>query len=216
MGEKTGIVCVDRFPVVRAGLRSAIERQEDMTFAGETDHATEGVELLLRTQATVLITEIDVPDEPACLTALREVHEQVAKGVVVVFTRFVDPALFARFVAAGVSGFLAKLHTLDELLRAIRRAACGEKELYPTVPDCVPVDPLTRASPPGAARLLSAREVEVARLLALGMSVKEVAAALQRSPKTIDAHKSRILSKLQVQDRVGITRWAIREGLVQP
>jgi DNA-binding NarL/FixJ family response regulator len=193
-----------------------IERQDDLTFSGDTDCATEGVALLVREQATVLVTEIDVPGKSACVAAIREVRETVARSAVVVFTRFVDPALYNQLVAVGTSGFLTKFHTLDDLVDVIRKAARGERPLHPPHPDSSGDDRWNRASPSGAVRLLSVREVEVARLLALGLSVKEVATALQRSPKTVDAHKSHILSKLQVSDRVGLTRWAIREGLVEP
>lgn len=216
MESKKGVVCVDRFPACRLGIRCAIDSQPDLTFAGEADGATEGVGLFVGTQAEVLVTEIDVPDKTACLSAVRALTNAVVPHAVVVFTRFTDPTIYHQLVAAGVSGFLNKLSGLDELLNVIRVAARGERELTPPPLDPAPMGRSSTFSPSGTVKLLSAREVEVARLLALGLTVKQVATSLQRSPKTVDAHKSRILSKLRVPDRVGITRWAIREGLVEP
>lgn len=216
MNEKIGVYAVDPFPVVRMGVRTMMSGLDDLRFAGEAESVESLDERMQAVNATVLITELDVPDETALIDALDRARTRFAELVAIVHSRLTDARDRARVLAGRIQGLVPQNEPTIVLLETIRRAVGGRVD---ATPHLSPVTPLMTAPADAMkteVRLLSARETEVVRLLATGLSVKETAKALGRSPKTIDAHKARIFSKLGVQDRVGITRWAIRVGLVEP
>jgi len=134
----------------------------------------------------------------------------------VVYTRFPDERYTERARIAGAWGYVTKDESLDTLLRAIREVMAGHRFFADPKPEqtVLEVAPDLVESAFRLWKLLSPRELEVARLLAVGLSVKQIAATLHRSPKTIETHTTHLMAKLSIHDRVALSHLAIREGLV--
>ena len=164
----------------------------------------------------VSLTEIDIPDDESCFTAIAAMRAQGSPTKAIVYTRLRCDYYVKRAKDAGAYGYLTKDETLDTVAQAIRAVMAGrrffaERNLDRTIADVTPDLP---KSTPHMCDVLSPCELEVARLLSLGLSVKQVAADLHRSMKTVEAHKTRLMAKLAIHDRVALSRLAIREGLV--
>jgi two-component system invasion response regulator UvrY len=216
VGELIRVLHVDPFPVARAGLRAALAASADIRVVAQARCIVPALASAGLFKPDVTITEIDVPDEDSCFAAMESLRQQGSDTKVVVYTRFPDERYAERARTAGACGYVTKDASLDTLLRAIRevmaghRFFAGEQADQPVV-EVAPhlVEPTRRLLD-----LLSPRELEVAKLLALGLSVKQIAAALHRSPKTIETHTTHLMAKLSVHDRVALSHLAIREGLV--
>lgn len=210
------VLHIDPFPVVRAGLRAAIAAFAHMwAVAGAADART-AVTLARRLRPDIAVTEIEVPDDESCFSAVRAIRAQQPDTKVLFYTHHTNDGYMERAKKAGALGYVTK----DESLETVWLAICavhagdpffaGEQQDHPVV-ELAPhlVEPTRRVLD-----LLSPRELEVAKLLALGLSVKQIALSLHRSPKTIETHTTHLMTKLSVHDRVALSRLAIREGLV--
>ena len=214
VGEFIRLLHVDPLPVVRAGLRAALAEHDDIRVVAEAQDIGAALALVRALKPDVVVTAIDVPDEDSCFAAIASLHQQNSDTKVVVYTRFPDERFAERAATAGAWGYVTKDESLDTLLHAIREVMAGLFAMDNrdgTVLDDASAD----ARPaPHMCEALSRRELEVARLLSLGLSVKQVAADLHRSVKTVEAHKTHLMAKLSIHDRVALSRLAIREGLI--
>jgi len=214
VASPTRIIHIDRFPVDRAGLHALLSPEPDFAIVGQADSLESGLELARREKADVVIADPDVPDEEECFAAIHVIRREIPTAKLLLFTRRDTEQFFARAVSFGVDGFICKRTPVETISEAVRRVAAGERFLLP--PLTYPSDaPPWRNADSEAIKLLSERELEVGRLLALGLSVKEIAVSLHRSVKTVDAHKTHLMAKLNLHDRVSVARWAIRAGIVR-
>ncbi len=222
VGELIRVLHVDPFPVVRAGLRAALAASADIRVVAQARCIVPALASAGLFKPDVTVTEIDVPDEASCFAAMESLPRQNSDTKVVVYTRCLDERYAEHARTAGAWGYVTKDESFDTLLRAIREVMAGRQFFATDNRDGTVLDHASadaRLAPHMCrmchmCELLSHCELEVARLLSLGLSVKQVAAALHRSVKTVEAHKTHLMAKLSVHDRVALSRLAIREGLI--
>jgi len=212
------VVVADDQALVRVGLRTLIETEDDLTLVGEAADGREALAVIRRTVPDVVLMDIRMPELDG-LAALREVTADPALAAVrvVMLTTFeLDEYVFAA-LRSGASGFVLKDADPDELLRAIRVVADGGSLLSPSVTRRV-IERFAAAGPDRAAPhpdidRLTEREREIVALVATGRSNEEIAAELVVSPATVRTHVSRAMVKLGARDRAQLVVFAIQSGL---
>jgi DNA-binding NarL/FixJ family response regulator len=201
------LICDDH-AVVRQGLRTYLELQEDIEVVGEAADGQAAIDAARRTAPDVILLDLAMPDRDG-LGALPQLKEL---GRVIVLTSFgEDDRLFAA-LRGGAVGFLLKDTEPAELVRAIRTAHAGQSPLSPAVAARV-IDQLSQAGRPRAIEQLTRREREVLRLIADGFSNKRIARELGVAEKTVKTHVGHVLAKLELSDRTQAALYAVREGL---
>jgi DNA-binding NarL/FixJ family response regulator len=211
------VVLADDQEMVRAGLRMLVDFQPDLEVVGEAADGLAAIEVVARTRPDVVLMDVRMPRCDGLEAARRVLaaHDDVA---VVVLTTFDEDASLAEALRAGVSGFLLKTAPPEQLLHAIRTVAAGNGLLDPAVTlRVIAASAAAPAPDPRAAAALAAlapREVEVLRLVAEGLSNAEIAARLYLGEATVKTYLSRLLTKLDLRDRVQAVAFAFRSGLV--
>ncbi|MFS0704435.1 response regulator [Cellulomonas sp. 179-A 9B4 NHS] len=210
------VVLVDDQTLVRQGVRGLLGLSDAVDVVAEGADGDEALALVAEHRPDVLLLDLQMPrrDGIATLEALRDAGDPTP---VLVLTTFDDDALVARALGAGAHGYLLKDVTLEQLVDAVRRVAAGERLWQPAVTDRllralldrpVVVDGLDRPEP------LTARELDVLRLLAAGWSNREIADTLHLAPGTVKNHVSAVLLKLGVRDRTRAVLRALDLGLL--
>jgi DNA-binding NarL/FixJ family response regulator len=215
------VALVDDQGLIRAGLRSLIDGEDDMAVVGEAADGAEGIELVRRTKADVVLMDISMP----VLCGVEATRRIVAESIpgahkVLVLTTYQDDENLFEALRAGASGFFAKDTDPDEILRAIRIVADGEALLSPNLTRRL-IDEFTRRPEPRTPRSeqlewLTGREREVMALVALGLTNAEIADELVISCATAKTHVSRAMRKLHANDRAQLVVFAYASGLVEP
>ena len=213
----TTVVIVDDQPMVRAGLRSLLEGASGVLVVAEAVDGEQAVAAVRRHRPDVVLMDIRMPNMDG-LQATRQLMAEETRTRVLILTTFdLDEYVFDA-LRAGASGFLLKDATAEELIAAVRILAVGDAILAPTVTRRVieAFGDVARPDPKLVARLatLSAREEEVLRLLARGLSNAEIAGQLFISDATAKTHVSNVLLKLRLRDRVHAVIFAYESGLL--
>lgn len=217
---KIRVLVGDDHAVLRAGLRMLIDAERDMVVVGE---AGDGNELLRQAGLLgpdVILLDLTMPDVGG-LQALERLRQECPQARTLVLTMHEDPAYFRSAFAAGALGYVLKRAGDAELLAGIRTVHRGRSFVDLTTTRTVMQDVVAdfaagsgaRATKPSR-RLLSEREQEVLRLLALGYANREAAARLQVSVKTVETYRGRLYRKLGVNSRAGLVRYAVGAGLL--
>jgi len=212
------VVCDDQ-SLVRAGFLKLLEAAADVTVAGEAADGLEAVALALRTRPQVALMDIRMPRLDG-ISATRRIVDECGDTVrVLILTTFANDEYVFDSLRAGASGFLLKDAPPENLLAAIRLVARGEALLDPAITRSVVAEFVrsTPARPQLQVKLarLTARESEVLRLLASGLSNAEIADTLVLSEATVKSHVGHLLAKLDVRDRVQAVIFAYEAGLVR-
>jgi two-component system, NarL family, response regulator NreC len=205
------IILADDHALMRRSLRLLLEGEADLEVIAEADELPLVVRHVHGHKPHVLVLDLSMPgDSGVGVEAIAGLREEVPETQVVVLTMEENPVYAQRALNAGALGYVLKTHADEELPAAVRAAARGEEHV----------------SPPVAARLhglqssqvqdrLSAREIEVLRLIALGHTSVEIAHKLHLSPRTIETHRTRIHRKLGVSSRAELVRYALARGLLK-
>jgi DNA-binding NarL/FixJ family response regulator len=213
------LVIADDQGMVRAGLRSLLADEPDMEVLAQAADGEQAIAAIRRYRPDVALMDIRMPNLDG-LTATRSLVAGDVKTRILILTTFdLDEYVFEA-LRAGASGFLLKDASEDELVRAVRVLATGEALLSPTVTRRV-IEAFARTPQPATERAsalgeLSDRELEVLRLLARGHSNTEIADSLIVSVATVKSHVSRVLTKLNLRDRVQAAILAYESGLIRP
>jgi DNA-binding NarL/FixJ family response regulator len=211
------VVLADDQEMVRAGLRMLIDFQPDLEVVGEAADGLEAVDVVTRLRPDVVLMDVRMPRCDG-IEAARRVLAAAPEVGVVVLTTFDEDGSLAEALRSGVSGFLLKTAPPEQLLHAIRTVASGNGLLDPAVTLRVIAASARSPAPDPAsvARLatLTARETDVLRLVADGLTNAEIAAALHLGEATVKTYLSRMLAKLDLRDRVQAVAFAFRSGLV--
>jgi DNA-binding NarL/FixJ family response regulator len=214
---KTRILLADDHPVVRRGLRLVLDAEPDLEVVAEAENGAEAVAQALADDVDLAIVDISMPRMTG-LQAVRELHRRRPELRILILSMHQNEQYLYEALKAGASGYVLKTVVDRDLIEACRAAMRGEPFLYPGAMTPLIEDYLQRArnDRPLPEEPLTPREQEVAKLIAEGYSGKRIAEALTISEKTVDRHRANILEKLGMRDRVELTRYAIRRGLVEP
>ncbi|GGM81333.1 DNA-binding response regulator [Longimycelium tulufanense] len=201
------VVVVDRHPIVATGLRYALDNEPGLTVVGEAHDVASAMREITLTSPDVALTELDLGAEDG-VELIRRLRRSWADLAVVALSDQVARVVAA--VKAGARGFLRKTSTVEEIVRAIRQVASGGAPVSPSVLPML----LVEVHEPGKQARLSAREVEVLRLVASGLSNVQIARRLFVSETTVKTHLRRVFRKLEVNDRTAAVASALLSGIL--
>jgi len=214
---RTRILLADDHAVVRRGLRLVLDAEPDLQVVAEAADGLEALALALRADVQLAILDVAMPG----LTGLQVARELRARRPdlrsLLLSMHDSEQYLFEA-LRAGASGYVLKADADHTLIEACRATMRGEPFLYPNGVSALMRDHLERAQRGQAGRSdpLTDREAQVVKLIAEGHSGREIAELLKISEHTVERHREHILDKLELRDRVAVTRYAIRRGLVEP
>ena len=206
-GDKVTVLLVDDHAVVRGALKALLEGQEDLEVVGEAGSIAAGRDALAEQQPKVLVLDVNLPDGLA-VDALPDLREASPETQVVLLTMERDLTLARRALDAGATGYLFKDSAHLELIEAVRAAARGDRHLAPAVAAGL------ERSPTAERPLLSPREIDVLKLMALGHTNREIGEHLHLSVRTVETHRAHIQQKLGLSSRPELTRYALANGLI--
>lgn len=209
--SKIRVLLAEDHETVRHGLKLVIDRQPDMEVVGEVGDGVAAVEQVDALHPNVAIVDISMPRMNG-LAATRAICQAAPAVAIVALTRYSDDAYVQELMDAGALGYVLKQSASSELVDAVRAAAAGRRYLDRSLAARV-ASTLPRAR--RAALAITEREAEVLRLMALGYSNKETAAALNLSVKTIEVHKANGMRKLGLAGRTDVVRYALLQGWLQ-
>jgi DNA-binding NarL/FixJ family response regulator len=214
---KTRILLADDHAVVRKGLRMVLEAEPDLQVVAEASDGSEALERGLGEDVHLAILDVSMPRLTG-IQAARELARRKPDLRILILSMHDNERYFFEALRAGASGYVLKSAADRDLVEACRSAMRGEPFLYPEAVTALIRDYLERARegdlPPDDP--LTPRESEIVKLIAEGHSSKEIAELLVISDKTVERHRANVLEKLGLRDRVDLTRYAIRRGLVEP
>ncbi|MEN8656283.1 response regulator transcription factor [Streptomyces sp. 21So2-11] len=212
MAEKTiRVLLVDDHQVVRRGLRTFLEIQDDIEVVGEAGDGDEGVARAEELRPDVVLMDIKMPGTDG-IEALRKLRELANPAKVLIVTSFTEQRTVVPALRAGASGYVYKDVDPDALAGAIRSVHAGHVLLQPEVAGALLAQEDSHGGT-GRGSTLTEREREVLTLIADGRSNREIARALVLSEKTVKTHVSNVLMKLDVSDRTQAALWAVRHGV---
>jgi len=212
--SKARIVICDDHTLFVEGIKAILRNQPSLEIIGEARDGRQAVELVKQLRPDVLLMDVSMPDMNG-FDATRRVHEFDESVKVLILTMHDEEELVARCLEAGAAGYIIKDAPASELLCAIETVHKGEKYLSPVVLKNV-VSRYVKNSlrPKTSYDRLSGREREVLKLLAEGLSVKEIATRLNLSVKTVDVHKYNLMRKIDVHDKTELIKYAIQKKLI--
>lgn len=209
------VIIVDDHAVVRQGLIAFLQTQDDIEVIGEAENGVQLLELLPHSVPDVLLMDLIMPDMDG-VEATRRVKTISPHTQVIIFTSYYKDEHIFPAVRAGALSYILKDSKPDELADAIRKAARGEAVLHPRVAARLVQEVQgARSETLNPFSELSDREMEILRLIASGISNREIAETLFISEKTVKSHVSNILSKLHLADRTQAAVYAWSQGIVR-
>jgi DNA-binding NarL/FixJ family response regulator len=214
---KTRILLADDHAVVRKGLRMVLDAEPDLEVVAEASDGAEALERGIAEDVHLAILDVSMPRLTG-IQAARELARRRPDLRILILSMHDNERYFFEALRAGASGYVLKAAADRDLVEACRATMRGEPFLYPDAVTALIRDYLERARdgelPPDDP--LTPRESEIVKLIAEGNSSREIAELLVISDKTVERHRANVLEKLGMRDRVDLTRYAIRRGLVEP
>jgi DNA-binding NarL/FixJ family response regulator len=212
--NKIKVLLVDDHEIVRSGLRALIDGMADVQVIAEASNGRDAILLARRWQPDVALLDIAMPQLNG-IDACARIVEECPHTRVVILSMHTSAAYVTAAVRAGALGYVVKDAAVDELSEALHAAAQGRAFVSPQVSGHL-VEELRRPQDATAqARgVLSARQREVLQLIAEGHSTRDIGEQLHISPKTVETHRAELMRRLNIFDIAGLTRFALREGLV--
>jgi DNA-binding NarL/FixJ family response regulator len=212
---KAGLLLADDHAMVRRGLRLILDAEPDMEVVAEAGDGGEAVTLALRADVDLAVLDVSMPVLGG-LQAAAEIGRRRPEVRTLMLSMHDHEEYLFEALAAGASGYVLKSAVDQDLVAACRAALRGESFLYPGAVSALVREHLERRRDEPARDPLSRRELEVVTLIAEGRSGAEIAGLLDISPRTVERHRANILEKLELRDRVDVTRYAVKRGLIEP
>jgi len=209
------ILLVDDHTIFRAGVRVLLEMQPDFKVVGEAEDGAIALTLVRQLQPDVVLMDIAMPGVDG-LSAARQIKELTPSTKIILLTQHENREYIQPALKIGAEGYVLKRAAADELVMAIRAVYQGKSFLDSDVTSTILAD-YSQNRKPGAEtdyQQLSEREREILVMLAHGYTNRRIAELLKISPKTVDFHRARIMSKLGIKGRVALAQYALRHGLV--
>ena len=205
------VFLADDHAMVRQGFRLILSSQPDIEIVGEAGNGREAVELAEKMKPDVVVMDVAMPDLNG-IEATRRLSASAPRSRVLALSMHKDSVYVREILRAGARGYLLKDSIDTDLLNAVRAIARGDGYLSPGVSDAVLSDYRRHVTDP--LDLLTSREREVLQLIAEGKTNKEIAASLNLSVYTVDAHRGRVMEKLNLHSAGELVRFAVRNGLI--
>jgi DNA-binding NarL/FixJ family response regulator len=215
--KRITVLLADDHMIVREGLRAVLEAEGDVEVVGEADTGRQAIQLTKRLRPDVVVMDIAMPLLNG-LEATRRIVKAVPAARVLILSAYGDDVYVRQAVLLGAAGYLIKQTSAESLARAIREVREGKTFFSPSIAKRLHDLPLE--SPAGRRATqkktgLSSREMEVLQLIAEGKANKQVARELGISIKTVEKHRQHLMSKLDLHDTAGLTRYAIAAGIIE-
>jgi DNA-binding NarL/FixJ family response regulator len=216
--KRITVLLAEDHQIVREGFRSLLEHERDIEVVGEAETGREAVQLTRKLRPAVVVMDIAMPRLNG-LEATRQIRKDFPDTKVVILSAHSDDAYVEQVTRLGAAGFLLKQTSSHDLAMAIREVQKGNIFFSPSISKRVRDRSGKSLDREGNFKKknnrLSSREVEVLQLIAEGKPNKQVAAELGVSFKTVDKHRQHLMSKLDIHDVAGLTRYAIAEGIIE-
>jgi DNA-binding NarL/FixJ family response regulator len=210
----TRILVADDHALVRDGLKHVIDAEPDLEVVAEAADGAEALERALVDDIDLAILDISMPRMTG-LQAARELSRRRPQLRLLILSMYENEQFLFEALKVGASGYVLKSGADDDIVEACRAAMRGESFLYPSAVNTLVRDFLERSDKAEDYDPLTPRELEVLKLIAEGKTTKEIAELLVLSVKTVERHRADILHRLGMRDRVDLTRYAIRRGLIE-
>ena len=211
------IIIADDHTIVRHGLVKLLQQDGDMEVVAEASNGISAVQLARDLSPEVVVMDVGMPDLNG-IGATEQILRDNGDIRILALSMHSGKKFVASMLKAGAAGYLLKDCALEELVQAIRTIIEGKIYLSPAIADVVVTNYVrtTDEGEPSAFTVLSRREREVLQLMAEGNTTKQIALYLHISPKTVEGHRLRIMSKLEIDNVAQLTKYAIQEGLTSP
>jgi len=209
------LILADDHAVVRSGLRMLLDAQRNMKIVGEASNGREALELTHTLKPDVVLMDIMMPGMNG-IEATRRITAEVGGTAVLALTMYENEQYFLEMLRAGATGYVPKRAAPDILVTAILAVNLGAMFIYPAMAKYIlqEVGQKETVEPAAGASELTARENEVLVLIASGLTNNEIGEELEISVKTVDRHRENIMRKLDLHSRIDLTKYAIREGII--
>ena len=209
----TRILIADDHPIVRSGLRRVLDAQPDLRVVSEATDGAEAVEKALAEDVDLAILDVSMPRMTG-IQAATELSKRNPEIRLLMLSMYDSEQYLFEALKAGASGYVLKSGADEDIVDACRATMRGESFLYPSAVNTLVRDYIDRGENEQP-DILTPRELEVLKLIAEAHTSREIAEQLVISVKTVERHRQNILDKLGLRDRVELTRYAIRRGLIQ-
>jgi DNA-binding NarL/FixJ family response regulator len=209
----TRILIADDHAIVRSGLRRVLDAQSDLRVVAEATDGAEAVEKALAEHVNLAILDVSMPRMTG-IQAATELSKRKPEIRLLMLSMYDSEQYLFEALRAGASGYVLKSGADEDIVTACRAAMRGESFLYPSAVNTLVRDYIDRGEQEQP-DILTPRELEVLKLIAEAQTSKQIAEQLVISVKTVERHRQNILDKLGLRDRVELTRYAIRRGLIQ-
>jgi DNA-binding NarL/FixJ family response regulator len=210
----TRILVADDHAIVRAGLMRVLDAQPDLQVVAEAADGVEAVKKGLAEDVHLAILDVSMPRLTGIQAAV-ELSKRRPELRLLMLSMYDSEQYLFEALRAGASGYVLKSDADQDIVRAVRATMRGESFLYASAMNTLVRDYVERGSSAEGFDVLTPRELEVLKLIAEAQTNKEIAQQLVISVKTVERHRANILEKLGMRDRVELTRYAIRRGLIQ-
>ncbi len=212
----TKILIADDHSIVRSGLKKVLDAKADLEVVAEAEDGHEAVEKALKEDVDLAILDVSMPRMTG-IQAAAELHKRKPELRIVMLSMHDSEQFLFEALKAGASGYVLKSGADTDIVAAVRAAMRGDSFLYPSAVTTLVRDYVERRGEDDEHfDVLTPRELEVLKLIAEAYTSKQIASTLFISIKTVERHRQNILDKLGMRDRVELTRYAIRRGLIQP
>lgn len=212
----TRILIADDHAIVRSGLRKVLDAKPDLEVVAEAEDGAEAVDKAMKENVDLAILDVSMPRMTG-IQATAELHKRKPELKTLILSMHASEQFLFEALKAGASGYVLKSGADTDIVDACRAAVRGDSYLYPSAVTTLVRDYVERGGHGKEEfNILTPRELEVLKLIAEAQTSKQISEALFISVKTVERHRQNILDKLGMRDRVELTRYAIRRGLIQP
>jgi DNA-binding NarL/FixJ family response regulator len=210
------LVLADDHTLVRSGIRMLLNHIRDVEVVGEADNGRDAIAIVEAQKPDVVLMDISMSGMNG-LEATGRIVQEFSHVRVIILSMHSDDAYVLQALRAGARGYLLKDAASSELEFALRTVANGKQYLSPSISKGV-IDSYLQKAPEGSApqERLTPRQREILQLIAEGHSTKEIAYLLKISGKTVETHRTQLMTRLEIRDVAGLVRYAMREGIINP
>ncbi len=206
------VLIADDHAMMRKGLRETLEEEVGPLTFGEAENSAQVMEMIWKQKWDLVLLDINMEGRSG-LEALAEIRKERPKLPVLILSMYPEQDFAVRALKLGASGYISKRLASDELVAAVKKVLAGGRYITPAVADQLAAE-LHRESHRAPHELLSNREFQIMRMIATGKSLKEIAAELSISVKTVGTYHGRLLAKMGMSSDIDLTRYALTNKLV--